>query len=228
MANAPSLLNDDGSASIATLLLMSHHGLRRDLARFALAIGQLRSEDHAQAERLRAEWQRYHETLHGHHSAEDQQLFPSLRSEHPELGAVIDQLSSDHRAIDPLLARGDEAFAALPGVTAAASELLAELSALLEPHLALEEREAVPFLREVKAFPPPGEAELEIYARGFGWSSHGVDADVLAKVDAMLPEQLRQKLSAARAAFEARAVEVFGPMLARASRTAIPDWLAEP
>src|SRR5947207_3118189 len=38
MPTPPDLLNDDGSASIATALLMSHHGFRRDIARFAVAL----------------------------------------------------------------------------------------------------------------------------------------------------------------------------------------------
>lgn len=65
MSDAPFLLNDDGSASLASALLMSQHGLRRDLARFSVAVGQLRSEDHARAELLRAQWKSYHEMLWG-------------------------------------------------------------------------------------------------------------------------------------------------------------------
>jgi len=33
MTSAPALLDDDGEASVATAIMMSHHGLRRDLAR---------------------------------------------------------------------------------------------------------------------------------------------------------------------------------------------------
>ena len=38
MSSAPRLLNDDGTASIATALMSSHHGFRRDLGRFARAL----------------------------------------------------------------------------------------------------------------------------------------------------------------------------------------------
>ena len=34
----PNLLNDDGSASMATLLMMSHHAFRRDLGRLLRAV----------------------------------------------------------------------------------------------------------------------------------------------------------------------------------------------
>jgi len=38
MTLATNLLNEDGSASMATALLMSHHAFRRDIARFAGAL----------------------------------------------------------------------------------------------------------------------------------------------------------------------------------------------
>jgi len=43
MSQAPNLLNDDGTASIATALMSSHHAFRRDLARFAHALVKVRT-----------------------------------------------------------------------------------------------------------------------------------------------------------------------------------------
>jgi len=40
MANPPNLLNDDGTASMATAFLSSHHGFRRDIRLFAGAVGR--------------------------------------------------------------------------------------------------------------------------------------------------------------------------------------------
>src|SRR6186713_1584177 len=114
MSTPPNLLNDDGTASIATAIMMSHHGFRRDLARFAIALDRVASGDRSKVDALREEWQRYRGTLHGHHEAEDQGLFPNLKSQEPALAAVIDQLTADHRRIDPLLAQGDLAFEKLP------------------------------------------------------------------------------------------------------------------
>jgi hypothetical protein len=37
----PRLLNDDGTASVATALLMSHHAFRRDTAQLAAALRRL-------------------------------------------------------------------------------------------------------------------------------------------------------------------------------------------
>ena len=84
MANPPSppnLLNDDGSASMATAFMMSHHGFRRDIARFAIALRRLAEGDHGRASALQQEWQSYHATLHGHHTVEDTGIFPNLRQD---------------------------------------------------------------------------------------------------------------------------------------------------
>ena len=224
MANPPNtLLNDDGTASMATAFLTSHHGLRRDLRRFKIALAA--SDVASRADALRDEWKSYHATLHGHHTVEDTAIFPNMRTEHPELAATIDKLTEEHRRIDPLLAGGDQAFAALPK-TAGAAALVAQLSELLEAHLALEEKEIVRFLREARQFPAPGtDAEAEMYAAGFSWSAHGVAPDVLDKVFAMLPASVTSRLPAARAAFDARCERVWGSSKAGASRTADPDWI---
>jgi hypothetical protein len=212
---------------MASALLMSHHGLRRDLARFGIALGRLAGGDATRAAALQAEWQRYHLTLHGHHEAEDKGLFPSITSRHPEVAPVIERLTSDHRRIDPLLEAGDRAFADL-AATGGVAAVVAELSALLDAHLAVEEEHVIPFLRGAKAFPPPAtDAEVALYADGFAWASHGVAEDVLARVYAILPENLTARMPAARAAFEERSLRVWGPTASGASRTAVPDWLSE-
>ena len=145
MSNAPNLLNDDGSASIATALMMSHHGFRRDLARFAKALELLAQGDTSRVEALREEWKNYRATLHGHHEAEDGGVFPTIASKHESARATIERLSADHRRIDPLLERGDRAFAELPS-TKSAIGVVRELEELLQPHLATEEAELIPFL----------------------------------------------------------------------------------
>ncbi len=41
--------------------------------------------------------------VHMHHHGEDRDMFPALRRSNPDLGAVVDRLESDHRAISALL-----------------------------------------------------------------------------------------------------------------------------
>lgn len=226
MAGAPRLLNDDGSASMATALMMSHHGFRRDIARFAIALGRLAEGDEARVPALQREWKSYHETLHHHHEAEDQGMFPSMRDQHPQLAAIFDRLSADHRRIDPLLAKGDAAFANLGTAPGVAAEVVAELSRLLDEHLALEEANVVHFIREARQFPPPeGEEVIKMYAEGFAWASYGVAPEVLERVYEMLPKAVSERLPAARAAFQERCTQAWGPHPEGASRTAVPDWL---
>jgi hemerythrin-like domain-containing protein len=216
-------LNDDGTASIATAVMMSHHGFRRDLRRFAQALDRM--GDTSRESALREEWQKFHAALHGHHESEDNGLFPNLSREHESVRATIEKLAADHRRIDPLLERGDRAFAELPKRDEAIA-VVRELRTLLDPHLALEEAELIPFLRGAKQFPTPATDEVaEMYAQGFAWAMNGVAPEVLVQVQKMLPENLLAKLPAARAAFDARCERVWGTAKAGASRTPIPDVL---
>ena len=151
-------------------------------------------------------------------------MFPSLKQEHPELAEVIDGLGADHRKIDPLLEEGDRAFAELATAVRPAVRVVGSLGGLLHSHLETEEKHIVPFLRDARAFPAPGsEAELEMYAQGFAWSTHGIASDVLDKLDALVAPELRAKLPAARAAYAKRCDAVWGTSMAGAARTSIPD-----
>lgn len=222
MSNAPNLLNDDGTASMATLLMMAHHDFRRDLARFASALKRVSDGDGAKVIPLREEWQSFRATLHGHHEMEDNGVFPSLVKERESLSPTIDKLGADHRRIDTLLERGDVAFASLPRADEVG--VIRELQELLGPHLATEEAELVQFLRGAKEFPPPPTEEAaDMYAQGFSWTMAGIAADVVERVNEMLPENVRAKLPAARRAFEARSIRVWGSASSGAARTPIPE-----
>jgi hypothetical protein len=221
--SAPNLLNDDGSASMATMLMMSHHAFRRDLARFGVALEKVAAGDTSAVEALRSEWQNYRGALHGHHMMEDSRVFPHLASEHASVAPTIARLMQEHHLIDPWLERGDHAFDGLPD-THAAKHVIAELKVLLEPHLAAEEAEVVPFLRAAKEFPAPAtDAEAELYAQGFAWSTHGIAGEVLERVFSILPESLTSRLPAARADFERRCERVWGSARAGSATTPIPN-----
>lgn len=222
MASPPQLLNDDGSASMATMLMLSHHAFRRDLGRFAKALERVAGGDTSRVEALREEWKNFRGALHGHHHIEDTAMFPGMRAQNAELGRCIDGLAADHRKIDPLLEEGDRAFAQLPNA-AGARAVVGELQRLLDPHLATEEAELVPHIRPAKEFPtPPDDAAAEMYAQGFAWSMQGIAPDVLEKVQALLPPILTSRLPAARAAFAERCEKIWGSSAAGSARTPIP------
>jgi iron-sulfur cluster repair protein YtfE (RIC family) len=222
MSNVPNLLNDDGTASIATAIMMSHHGFRRDLGRFARALDTIANGDKARVDAVREEWKNFHMALHGHHEAEDNGVFPSIVGKHESVRATLEALSADHRRIDPLLERGDTAFADLSR-TNTARAVVRELQDLLAHHLAIEEGELIPLLRDAKTFPlPPNDEAVALCAQGFAWSMHGIAPDVIEQVYAMLPENLRARIPAARAAFEERCERVWGSTKTGMSRTPIP------
>jgi len=225
VSTVPNLLNDDGSASVATALMTSHHAFRRDLAQFAAALRRLAAGQTEWLQAVRDEWTHFRGKLHAHHEAEDTGLFPSLRAQQPTLVAVIDGLGADHRCIEPLLEQSDRAFAALPATTETAAELISRLRALLAPHLASEETHLIPLLRAAQQFPPFADDELATFAHGFAWSTHGIAPDVIARLDAILPPALVARLPAARAAFAERSERVWGSAQAGASRTPVPDWI---
>lgn len=225
MTTAPLLLDENGDASVATAIMMSHHGFRRDLARFRAALQAVGTTDQGHGlDALRDEWRIFRNTLHGHHQAEDTGLFPHLKGQHESLRPTLDRLTADHERIDPLLARGDQAFAELPRTIEGARQVIGELTALLEPHLATEEADVIPHLRAAKAFPAPGTPEeADMFAQGFAWASHGIAPHVLRQVYAMLPPIVTSRLPAARSAFEERWRRVWGPVEVGASLSPIPD-----
>ena len=137
---APNFLNDDGTASMATAFMSSHHAFRRDIAQFARAPGRVAAGDPSRVGALR-----------GHHTVEDTSIFPSTKAQHPELAAVIDGLFADHHKMDPMLEEGERAFAGLPTTVEAAAGIVSRLSALLDTHQATEETHNIPFLRDAKA-----------------------------------------------------------------------------
>lgn len=223
MAQPPNILNDDGTASMATMLLMSHHAFRRDILRFIRAVSEVKAGDASRVEALREEWDKYYrQALHGHHMMEDSNIFPDIRRKHPELGDALNKLSEQHHHIDPLLEVGDAAFADLTH-SEHAETVVSELKKLLDEHLAFEEAEITPSLRGGKEFPTPADDNMaNMYAQGFSWSMQGIAPEVLDEVKKLLPEILLAKLPAAQAEFEERSKRVWGTYNVGSATTSIP------
>ena len=224
MSQPPKLLNDDGTASMATMLLMSHHAFRRDITRFIRAIEERKRGDTSRTEAFCGKWKTsYREALHGHHTIEDTHIFPDLKEKYPELATALDKLTVQHHQIDPILEKGDMAFADLAHPEQAKAVLI-ELKILLDEHLTFEEANITPALREGKEFPiPPDEAAANMYAQGFSWSMQGIAPEVLNEVKKLLPELLLAKLPDAAKAFEERSKRVWGAYTVGAATTSVPE-----
>lgn len=214
------LLDTDGNASMATMLMSSHHAFRRDIACFERA---LLAFDGSRTTALKEEWTHFRGALHGHHTVEDTGMFPGLRASKPELGTALDELEGHHKAIDPLLARGDDVFANLGTNVRDALVLVREIADLLATHLDAEERTVTPSLRDNREFPvPPSDDALAQYADGFAWSCAGLSPIVTDQIFKLLPAGLVERLPAAREAFDARCRQVWGYAHARESITSAP------
>lgn len=224
MSQPPNLLNADGTASMATMLMLSHHAFRRDIARFIRAIDQIKAGDPSRADEVRGEWEKsYRQALHGHHTMEDGNIFPDIQSKHPDLAATLSMLTAQHHRIDPILEAGDRAFADLAHPEQAEA-VLAELKALLDEHLAFEEEQVTSFLRDTKEFPAPADDSIAaMYAQGFAWSMQGIAPAVLDEVRKLLPKILLEKLAAAQAEFESRSARVWGAYSVGSATTPIPN-----
>jgi hypothetical protein len=91
----------------------------------------------------------------GHHSLEDEAIFPHLRRERP-LAPVIDRLGEEHVVIHGVLERVDRALAdhlGRPGDFSGIEAALDLLSDTLLSHLAYEERELVEPLARLGFYP---------------------------------------------------------------------------
>jgi iron-sulfur cluster repair protein YtfE (RIC family) len=135
-ANAPS---DVG------FMLALHTALRRDLSRLKSAAPKLDSSGDVPATVL-AGWDSFRAELDFHHRAEDEDLWPVLRSElsDPHDLAIVDSMVEEHRHIEPALAGVDSALHGAGDLTSTVDAL----STAVLDHLAHEEREALPLIEQ--------------------------------------------------------------------------------
>lgn len=119
------------------------------------------------------------ETLHHHHTAEDDTIWPWLRDRVPAAVADLDLLEAEHEQIDPVIrTAGDES---LPRPVRA--EALQRLHELVNAHLDREERVAVPLIPQhvtVPEWDALGERMLAETSRRrlplvFGWMASASD-----------------------------------------------------
>ena len=86
----------------------------------------------------------YCQFVHGHHSIEDQMIFPALADQSPALKAIADRLQAEHVVVHQLLERLVDALIALADAPGRqrfddAAELFRALERVLLSHLGYEE-----------------------------------------------------------------------------------------
>ena len=93
-----------------------------------------------------------------HHGIEDADMFPALRRSNPELGAVVDRLESDHRAISTLLDQVESSARDLDDASTSDARdhlvtALRDLATRLLEHLAFEEEYIAATMRTWERWP---------------------------------------------------------------------------
>lgn len=146
--------------AIAGHLVGIHDHLRTELAQIRDLIGQVR--DSASAARVRSainemtlrqnSWTlgaycaSYCRIVTGHHTLEDQAVFPHLRAAEPGLAPVLDRLADEHKTIHKVLEDVDAALVEHlrePGSFDGLQEAADILTDVLLSHLAYEEAQLV-------------------------------------------------------------------------------------
>ena len=120
-----------------------HAGLRRDAARLQALAPQL-ERGNGRPGAVPKGWTTFRQTLQVHHAAEDDDLWPVLRSHLTETEDLhqLDLMVAEHRSLTAAIQAVDAALASGVGVTTAAREL----GNVLGDHLDHEEQQVFPLL----------------------------------------------------------------------------------
>jgi hemerythrin-like domain-containing protein len=169
-----------------TAMLAIHDALRRDLQRVM------------QMEAPSEGWDFFERMLHVHHTAEDDLLWPVVRdaaSGSPEDVALLDEMVSEHAAVNALLEAVHRSLAA----GELAPQGRADLDARLREHLTHEEEAALPLVDRVLT-----EEQWMTFGQGSAervgpdmpwylpWVLDGADEDTTARMLGRIPEPVQQ------------------------------------
>ena len=131
-----------------SMMFAMHDALRRELAQVG-RIASRRDDNPGTLLRAALGWELFRKFLTVHHQTEDDVLWPPLRASvagHPEQAALVDALEAEHGVIDPLLAAIDAAAADPDYGYQRFGDIVDELSARLNAHLAHEEADGLPLI----------------------------------------------------------------------------------
>ena len=155
-----------------TMMFVVHNAFRRDLNRMQAAAAQ--ADDPAARTALRAGWATFSRYLTVHHTAEDEMLWPPMRTkllDRTDETDLLVEMADEHSRLDPVLREIDDNLAR--GATSRLIALFDELAAVLTGHLDHEEAAALPLVqqtltsREWKAFGDDQRRRIGI--NGAGW-----------------------------------------------------------
>ena len=124
-----------------------HSALRRDLERTRLVLSASAPPGEEQRRAIAEHLLWMMHFLHVHHTGEDDGLWPLVRAKNPAAAELLDRMDADHKRIAPAitsLERAARAYRDDGSTREPLLDTLAQLSAVLLPHIEREEREMMP------------------------------------------------------------------------------------
>lgn len=183
-----------------TLMYLFHDALRRDVEQLA-RIAARTTDDPRDVLRTAVGWEMFKSYLHVHHAAEDEFLWPTMRTllvGQPDDLLLLDAMEAEHGVLDPLLAAIEAALVDREGGPEQLGPLVDDLTTGLIGHLRHEEAEALPLIdatlsaEQFRAFgsahPRWIGADMPRY---LPWLLDGAADKDAALVLALMPEPLR-------------------------------------
>lgn len=139
-------IDPDAPADTRTMGIV-HSALRRDLRRATIVLtsGEPPSEDRRRALGDHLVWMMAF--LERHHTGEDTGLYPLVQRRNPDAQGLLDAMDAEHQQIHPAMERVGRVAQAYAAGTADSAELgqaIADLEAVLYPHLKREEEQMMP------------------------------------------------------------------------------------
>lgn len=184
-----------------TWMYTVHAALRRELERIARITARA-DDDPMRTLRTAAGWEMFKSYLHVHHTAEDDMLWPPMRSALAEDSAgtaLLDAMESEHAAIDPLLDAIDTALLDRESGPQRLGELTGNLATALRRHLDHEEAECLALIDatltadQLAAFGAEHGKRLGADVRRYlPWALDGAAPEVTAKLLGQLPAPVQQ------------------------------------
>ncbi|WP_308250221.1 hemerythrin domain-containing protein [Sphaerisporangium fuscum] len=192
-----------------TAMYVMHGALRRELEQLAKVTARV-DDDPRSVLRTAAGWELFKTSLHVHHTAEDDALWPALRrtlADRPDELVLLEAMEAEHAAIDQVIDAIDAVLTA-PETHAGAGlnglrDLTEALVVGLAGHLRHEEDQALPLVR---AFATPRQwAHFgQVHGRRIGadiprllpWLLEGADEQTVATLLTPLPEPVRAAYAA--------------------------------
>ena len=140
-----------GNSLDMTAMYVMHHALRRELEHLAEITARL-DDDPRNILRTAVGWDLFKTSLHIHHTAEDDALWPALRqtlADRPDDLALLEAMEAEHGAVDEVMESIDAALATPGAKVDCLGDLVDSLVTGLTGHLKHEEDQALPLIQAV-------------------------------------------------------------------------------